>query len=59
MWTITADAMTGAFFFKNVQAGRCLDENASNTSAGLPLQIWDCNTGAANQKWNINAYPSN
>ncbi|HVT09336.1 MAG TPA: RICIN domain-containing protein, partial [Polyangia bacterium] len=57
-WTISADAMSGAFYLKNVQAGRCLDENGGNTSPGLPLQIWDCNNGA-NQKWNINAYPSN
>jgi len=58
MWTITADAPSGAFFLKNVQSGRCLDEPGNNTAAGLPLQIWDCN-GQSNQKWNIQAYPSN
>ncbi|HSS38428.1 MAG TPA: RICIN domain-containing protein, partial [Polyangia bacterium] len=57
-WTVTPDAMTGAFYFKNVQSGRCLDETGKNTAAGVALEIWDCN-GGANQKWNINAYPSN
>jgi len=57
-WNITADAKTGAFIFKNVQAGRCLDENGWNTSAGLPMQIWDC-SGQNNQKLYIQAFPMN
>jgi hypothetical protein len=56
-WTVSADAPTGAFFFKNVQAGRCLDESGFSTAAGTPMQIWDCLNGT-NQKWNINAYGS-
>jgi hypothetical protein len=57
-WNITADAKTGAFIFKNVQSGRCLDENGWNTSAGLPMQIWDC-SGQSNQKLYIQAFPMN
>ncbi|MES1208542.1 MAG: RICIN domain-containing protein, partial [Pseudomonadota bacterium] len=57
-FSVTADAPTGTFMFKNVASGRCLDESGGNTSSGMPLQIWDCN-GGTNQKWNINAFPSN
>jgi len=31
-------------------AGKCLDVNASTTTPGTQLQIWDCN-GGANQSW--------
>jgi hypothetical protein len=55
MFTITPDAPTGAFFLKNVQSGRCLDEPGSNTASGVQLDIWDC-FGGNNQKWNIQAY---
>jgi len=54
-WTITPDAKTGAFIFKNAAAGRCMDEGASNTASGLQMDIWDCN-GGSNQKFNIQAY---
>jgi glucosylceramidase len=54
-WSIAADAFSGAFVFKNVAAGRCLDETASNTSSGMPMQIWDC-VGASNQKFTVRAY---
>ncbi len=54
-WSISPDAPTGAFVFKNVQAGRCLDENGANTASGVPMQISDC-TGAANQKFTVQAY---
>jgi hypothetical protein len=54
-FTISADAPTGAFFFKNIASGRCLDENGGNTAAGQPMQLWDCN-GGNNQKFNIQAY---
>ena len=51
--------MTGAFFFKNVQAGRCLDENGvEHLGRVAPADLGLHNNGA-NQKWNINAYPSN
>ena len=41
---------TGAFVFKNVQSGRCLDEMPNSTTAsGTPMQIWDC-SGPASQK---------
>ncbi|MDX8051813.1 arabinofuranosidase catalytic domain-containing protein [Lentzea sp. BCCO 10_0798] len=39
---------TGAV--RSVAAGRCLDVNAGSSTAGTPLQIWDCN-GGANQTW--------
>ncbi|WP_330274839.1 ricin-type beta-trefoil lectin domain protein [Lentzea sp. NBC_00516] len=39
---------TGAV--RSVAAGRCLDVNAGSTTAGTPLQIWDCNSGT-NQTW--------
>ncbi|WP_090065189.1 RICIN domain-containing protein [Lentzea flaviverrucosa] len=35
---------------RSVAAGRCLDVNAGSTTAGTPLQIWDCN-GGTNQTW--------
>ena len=57
-WTITADAQTGAFFFKNTKSGRCLDEPNSNTASGVLMDTWDCN-GGANQKFNIQAYAMN
>src|ERR1017187_6021188 len=57
-WTITPDGQTGAFVFKHVQSGRCLDESGYNTSSGLPMQIWDC-SGGTNQKFNVQAYSLN
>ena len=56
-FAITVDPPTGAFVFKNVAAGRCLEEPGSNTAAGVQLDIWDC-TGGTNQKWSIQAYPT-
>jgi hypothetical protein len=41
-WAVTPDPQTGAFVFKNVQAGRCLDEPAGNTANGVRLDIYDC-----------------
>ncbi|MEE1805254.1 RICIN domain-containing protein [Streptomyces sp. BE133] len=35
---------------KGVQSGRCLD--ASTTTNGTQLVIWDCN-GGANQRWTL------
>ncbi len=55
MFTVTADAMTGAFVFKNVASGRCLEEPGSNTASGVLPDIWDCN-GGNNEKWNVQAY---
>ena len=57
-WSITPDPASGAFVFKNVQSGRCLDESGYNTANGLPMQIWDC-SGGANQKLFVQAYPMN
>ncbi|HVZ86996.1 MAG TPA: RICIN domain-containing protein [Polyangia bacterium] len=57
-WTISPDPQTGAFFLKNVQSGRCFDENNSNTSSGVIMEIWDCNNGP-NQKFYMQAYPTN
>ena len=57
-WTITADPQTGAFMFKNVQSGRCMDEPGWNTASGVLLDIWDCN-GGTNQKFNVQAYATN
>ena len=53
-WAVTADVQTGAFVFKNVAAGRCLDENNWDTSPGVPMQVWDCG-GGTNQKYYIQA----
>ena len=57
-WTITADAQTGAFFFKNVQSGRCLDEPNANTASGVLMQTYDC-WGGATQKLYVQAFPMN
>ena len=54
-WSISADGPTGAFIFKNAASGRCLNESGSNTAAGVPMQIWDCN-GGSNQKFAVQAY---
>ncbi len=32
--------------------GKCIDVNANNWSAGVPLQVWTCNNSAA-QKWTL------
>ena len=56
-WTISADAPTGAFFFKNLMSGRCLDVPAGNTASGVMMEIWDCNS-QSNQKFNIQACPA-
>jgi hypothetical protein len=55
-FTITPDASTGAFFFKNVQSGRCIDESAGNTANGVVMQLWDCSTSNSNQKFKVQAY---
>jgi len=57
-WTITADAQTGAFIFKNAQSGRCLDEPNANTSNGVPIQTYDC-WAPASQKFFVQAFPMN
>jgi hypothetical protein len=57
-WQVTADAATGAFIFKNVAAGRCLEEPYNNTSSGVRLDIWDC-LGTSPQKFIVQAIPMN
>ncbi|HLK92091.1 MAG TPA: RICIN domain-containing protein, partial [Polyangia bacterium] len=57
-WTVSADPQSGAFFFKNVQSGRCLDESGWNTSNGVLMDIWDC-SGGNNQKFMVQALPMN
>ncbi len=56
LFAITADASTGAFFFKNVASGRCIDESNGNTSNGVAMQVWDCSSSNSNQKFMIQAY---
>jgi hypothetical protein len=53
-WTVTADANTGWFSFKNKAANRCLDVNNNSTADGTRMQLWDCNT-QANQKFKVAA----
>ena len=57
-WTITPDAQTGAFIFKNAQSGRCMDEPGINTANGVQLDTWDCN-GGTNQEFMVQAYSLN
>jgi hypothetical protein len=54
-WTVTPDVQSGAFIFKNVASGRCLDENNWDTASGVQMQIWDCYSSNSNQKYNIQA----
>ncbi|MCW3820526.1 RICIN domain-containing protein [Micromonospora sp. DR5-3] len=32
----------------------CLDVTGASTTAGTPVQVWDCN-GMPNQQWNLNS----
>jgi hypothetical protein len=57
-WSVTPDPASGAFIFKNVQSGRCLDEPNWNTANGVQMDTWDCN-GQTNQKIFIQAFPLN
>ncbi|MEK8107085.1 RICIN domain-containing protein [Micromonospora sp. M12] len=34
-----------------VQSGRCAEIGNSSTTNGTQAQIWDCISGAANQRW--------
>ena len=54
-WSVTADANTGAFTFKNVKSGRCLDVTGKSQSDGARMEIWDC-SGGSNQKFAVQAY---
>jgi poly(hydroxyalkanoate) depolymerase family esterase len=45
--TATPPASTGVV---RSSAGKCLDVNAASTTAGTPLQTWDCH-GGTNQVW--------
>jgi hypothetical protein len=54
-WSITPDAQTGAFIFKNVASGRCLDEPNANTSNDVQLQIYDC-WSPPSQKFQVQTY---
>ena len=55
-WTVMPDVQTGAFTFKNVAAGRCLDVTGASTAEGARMQIWDCVTALPSQKFKIQAY---
>jgi hypothetical protein len=57
-WSITPDPTSGAFIFKNAQAGRCLDVPNGSTVSGTLMQIWDC-WGPSSQKIFVQAYPMN
>jgi hypothetical protein len=54
-WTVTANAGNGAFTFKNVASGRCLDVNGVSTADGARIQLWDC-SGQTNQQYKIQSY---
>ena len=57
-WTVTADAQTGGFVFKNAMAGRCLEGPGANAANGVLLDIYDCN-GMTSQKFVVQAVPLN
>ncbi|HEX6520526.1 MAG TPA: ricin-type beta-trefoil lectin domain protein [Streptosporangiaceae bacterium] len=40
---------------KSAIAGKCLDDTASGTADGNPVQSWSCNGGAA-QQWQVDGY---
>lgn len=40
---------------KSAIAGKCLDDTASGTADGNPVQIWSCNGGAA-QQWQVEGF---
>ena len=54
----SSDPSSGAFIFKNVQSGRCLDVPGGSTASGTLMQIYDC-WGPASQKIFVQAYPMN
>ena len=54
-FTVTTDAQTGAFQFKNVKSGRCLDVTGWSGADGARMEIYDCNNGA-NQRFKVQAY---
>jgi hypothetical protein len=54
-WTVTPDVQTGAFFFKNVASGRCLDVPSGVTADGARLDLFNCST-ATNQKFKVQAF---
>ncbi|TCB95633.1 glycosyl hydrolase family protein [Micromonospora zingiberis] len=48
------DGNTGTNRIRGLQSGRCIDIPSANPYDGAPLQIWDCNTTAA-QAWTFAA----
>ena len=54
-WSVTADASSGGFTFRNIAANRCMDLLYGNTADGARIGMWDCN-GGVNQKYKIQAY---
>ncbi|MGW0503856.1 family 16 glycosylhydrolase [Micromonospora sp. NPDC003241] len=48
------DGNTGTTRIRGQQSGRCIDIPSANPYDGAPLQIWDCNTTAA-QAWTFAA----
>lgn len=39
------------FMLLNLSHGQCLDLENGDTSDGVPMQVWDCNTSTNNQRW--------
>jgi hypothetical protein len=35
----------------NLSSGQCLDLENGNTSDGVPMQVWACNSTTKNQRW--------
>ncbi|GIJ19962.1 glycoside hydrolase family 16 protein [Micromonospora lutea] len=48
------DGNTGTTRIRGQQSGRCIDIPSANPVDGAPLQVWDCNTTAA-QAWTFAA----
>jgi hypothetical protein len=48
VWIPRAD---GSLF--NPNSGKCLDDTDWSTTPGKQVQIWDCNSGQANQTWQM------
>ena len=37
--------------FLNLSSGQCLDLENGDTSDGVPMQVWACNSSTNNQRW--------
>jgi ricin-type beta-trefoil lectin protein len=54
-WSISPDVKTGNFFVKVTSTNRCMAVRGGNTAAGAVMEVDDCNTSTASQKFAIQA----